>query len=198
MAFQVSRMPSCQLLPGSNLLSSASCGATFAESPSAAEGRAPSGCIDNWLSALGSQLRVAVSATPAAGTAPLTVAFNGSVTGASTVEYNWSFGDGAHGASESHVNHTYTTAGYYLVTLTVSNGTSVASNETAVIVNGLVSTHWTPTQLVLVVALAVVAALIVAFIVDWLWRARRPPIPRALVARNLSEDLPASRPGNRP
>jgi len=59
------------------------------------------------------------SATPTSGEAPLTVQFTDESTG-SPASWLWDFGDGST-ASEQNVSHTYTSAGNYTVTLTVSN-----------------------------------------------------------------------------
>ncbi len=61
---------------------------------------------------------------PASGTAPLTVAFSGAATDpeAAPLSYSWAFGNGAT-ASGANVSYTYTTAGSYNATLSVSDGT---------------------------------------------------------------------------
>jgi len=59
------------------------------------------------------------TAAPTSGMAPLTVNFSDTSTGAPTA-WSWTFGDGGTSA-ERHPTHTYTTAGSYAVTLTVSN-----------------------------------------------------------------------------
>jgi len=58
------------------------------------------------------------SATPTAGTNPLTVSFTDSSTGDVT-GWSWTFGDGATSTLQ-HPNHTYTAAGTYTVSLTAS------------------------------------------------------------------------------
>ena len=57
--------------------------------------------------------------TPTRGTAPLSVRFTDTSTGAATA-WNWSFGDGATSTDQDPV-HTYTAAGTYTVTLNASN-----------------------------------------------------------------------------
>jgi len=59
------------------------------------------------------------SATPLTGTAPLLVAFSDNSTDGPT-NWSWSFGDG-NASSAQNPSHTYTAAGTYSVTLTVSN-----------------------------------------------------------------------------
>ncbi|KKH49928.1 PKD domain-containing protein [Methanosarcina sp. 1.H.A.2.2] len=61
----------------------------------------------------------AFSASPASGKAPLSVSFTDQSTGAPTSR-KWTFGDGTHSTGENPV-HTYSKAGLYSVTLTVSN-----------------------------------------------------------------------------
>jgi YVTN family beta-propeller protein len=61
----------------------------------------------------------AFSASPVSGKAPLKVQFTDQSTGAPT-EWKWNFGDGTHSTGENPV-HTYTKAGSYSITLTVSN-----------------------------------------------------------------------------
>ncbi|AKB80284.1 cell surface protein [Methanosarcina horonobensis HB-1 = JCM 15518] len=61
----------------------------------------------------------AFSASPTSGNAPLNVTFTDSSTG-SPVAWNWNFGDGT-SSTEKNPAHTYSTAGNYTVTLTVTN-----------------------------------------------------------------------------
>ena len=78
-----------------------------------------------YVHVLSETLSVAVSATPLAGVAPLTVAFSGSVTGGTGtyVELRWTFGNGATGSGSS-VQYTYADPGHYYAEFTVedSNG----------------------------------------------------------------------------
>jgi PKD repeat protein len=60
------------------------------------------------------------SADPVSGAPPLAVAFTDKSTGAMPLAYQWTFGDGGTSAAASPA-HTYTAAGVYTVTLTVSN-----------------------------------------------------------------------------
>nr|MDA3871353.1 choice-of-anchor J domain-containing protein [Candidatus Neomarinimicrobiota bacterium] len=66
-------------------------------------------------------------ATPTTGTAPLGVTFTDTSNGIAT-SWNWHFGDGD-SSSSNNPSHTYTTAGNYSVSLTVSDGTN-ESTET--------------------------------------------------------------------
>lgn len=57
-----------------------------------------------------------------AGNVPVTISFNASTsTSSSTATYTWDFGDGSATATGVTTSHTYTTAGRYLVTLTVKD-----------------------------------------------------------------------------
>ncbi len=75
-------------------------------------------------------------ATPTSGTAPLTVAFNGSGStdpDGDPLTYAWSFGDGTQGSGVS-VSHTYSTSGLYAAALTVDDGRGGTHNAEVVIV----------------------------------------------------------------
>ena len=79
-----------------------------------------------------------LSASTNGGVAPLAVTFNGSgstaASGNSIASYTWSFGDGST-ASGSTASHSFTTAGTYSTTLTVTDNrglTSTASKTTTV------------------------------------------------------------------
>jgi PKD repeat protein len=73
------------------------------------------------------------SAAPTSGAPPLPVQFTDTSTGGPTA-WTWTFGDGASSAAQNP-NHTYSTAGTYSVTLTVSNS---VGNDT-VTKTGLIS-----------------------------------------------------------
>ena len=73
-----------------------------------------------------------MTATPASGTAPLSVAFDGSTStdaDGSIVSYAWTFGDGG-SATGPTANHTYSTAGSYTARLTVSDNQSATGTTT--------------------------------------------------------------------
>jgi PKD repeat protein len=60
------------------------------------------------------------SATPVSGAPPLVVVFTDLSTGSTPRTYMWNFGDGSI-STNANPTHTYTTAGVYAVTLTVTN-----------------------------------------------------------------------------
>ena len=74
-----------------------------------------------------------VSASPNAGTGPLTVQFSSA--GSSDpyglpLTYSWNFGDGSPVNTTANPSHIYTTNGTYTATLTVSNGTQTGTATT--------------------------------------------------------------------
>src|SRR6185312_4173697 len=83
----------------------------------------------NWMDFLGKGVtenappKVSAVATPATGTAPVTVAFDGTATdeeGDTPLTYAWDFGDGTT-ADTLDASHTYKTAGNFTATLTVTD-----------------------------------------------------------------------------
>ncbi|MEV4345024.1 ThuA domain-containing protein [Actinoplanes sp. NPDC049596] len=83
----------------------------------------------NWMDFLGRGVtenappKVSAVATPATGTAPVTVAFDGTATDAeddTPLTYAWDFGDGGTAATLD-AEHTYRTAGNFTATLTVTD-----------------------------------------------------------------------------
>ena len=77
-----------------------------------------------------------LSAAPASGDAPITVAFNASSTdvdGDAVGSYRFNFGDGSPEVTQSTPNasHTYYTPGYYTATVVVSDANGAASANTA-------------------------------------------------------------------
>ncbi|GLY93850.1 ThuA domain-containing protein [Actinoplanes sp. NBRC 103695] len=89
----------------------------------------------NWMDFLGRGVtenappRVSAVATPAAGTTPLTVAFDGTATdeeGDTPLTYAWDFGDGGT-ADTLDASHTYRTPGTVTATLTVTDSRGAKS-----------------------------------------------------------------------
>jgi chitinase len=87
------------------------------------------------VTADGGDVNADFTASTTSGTAPLTVTFNATTStcaGAGIVAYQWSFGDGA-SATGATTSHTYSTAGTYIVTLTVVDDLGRSDTETVVI-----------------------------------------------------------------
>jgi len=89
------------------------------------------------------------NATPAVGDAPLATRLTGSATGGKApLTYTWDFGDGTTGTQQSP-SHTYSVAGTYTATETISDGSGQVSHATAAVTvyPGLtVSASVTPTS----------------------------------------------------
>ncbi len=87
----------------------------------------------------GNQAPVArASATPTSGALPLAVQFDGSASSdpeGGTLSYAWSFGDGASGTGATP-SHTYSTAGQYKATLTVTDPGGLTSAASTTITAG--------------------------------------------------------------
>jgi len=76
-------------------------------------------------------LSASASGAPTTGNAPLNVSFTGSATGGTApYSYSWNFGDGATSTAQNP-SHTYTAAGTYTATLTVTDSSSPAMKATA-------------------------------------------------------------------
>ncbi|MEV4541816.1 ThuA domain-containing protein [Micromonospora echinaurantiaca] len=92
----------------------------------------------NWMDFLGRGVTenappvVTATASPATGTAPVTVAFDGTATdaeGDTPLTYAWDFGDGGT-ASALDTTHTYTSPGTFTATLTVTDSKGARSYTT--------------------------------------------------------------------
>src|SRR4030042_5095896 len=87
-----------------------------------------------------SQLVATASASPTSGQAPLAVNFTGSATGGtSPYSYSWTFGDGGTSTYQNPA-HTYSSAGNYTATLTVTDSSSRTASATASVTVGPVIT----------------------------------------------------------
>ncbi|MEH1167932.1 ThuA domain-containing protein [Micromonospora sp. CPCC 205539] len=92
----------------------------------------------NWMDFIGRGVTenappaVTATATPATGTAPVTVAFDGTATdaeGDTPLTYAWDFGDGGT-ATTVDASHTYTSPGTFTATLTVTDSKGAKSYAT--------------------------------------------------------------------
>jgi PKD repeat protein len=109
-----------------------------------------------------------ITSSTAAGAAPLQVSFNGSdstpASGTTIVSYAWSFGDGASG-SGAMVAHSFTAAGTYTATLTVtdSQGRTGTASTPVVVTAPVATTNKAPTAAATATPTAGTAPLTVQF-----------------------------------
>jgi PKD repeat protein len=79
-------------------------------------------------------LSAKAGASPTTGNAPLNVSFTGSASGGlAPYSYSWNFGDGTAAGTTQNPNHTYSTAGTYTATLTVTDSASPAKTATSTV-----------------------------------------------------------------
>ncbi len=77
-------------------------------------------------------LTATAAGTPTTGNAPLKVSFTGSASGGTApYSYSWNFGDGSAASTVQSPSHTYSNAGTYPATLTVTDSSSPAKSATA-------------------------------------------------------------------
>jgi PKD repeat protein len=80
-----------------------------------------------------SQLMASATGSPTSGQAPLTVNFTGSASGGtSPYSYRWTFGDGGSSTAQNP-SHTYSSAGSYAATLTVTDSASSTNSKSVTI-----------------------------------------------------------------
>src|SRR5581483_7409257 len=85
---------------------------------------------DLWIQG-STPLSAAAGGSPTTGNAPLSVSFTGSATGGTApYSYSWNFGDSSTSTSQNP-SHTYTAAGTYKATLTVTDSASPAHTATS-------------------------------------------------------------------
>ena len=80
-----------------------------------------------------STLKANLNANPLEGVSPLPVTFNATLSTGTIVSYNWVFGDGNIGTGNI-VNHTFTSAGNYTVTLKTTDDKGAFDQHTASVV----------------------------------------------------------------
>lgn len=82
---------------------------------------------------------VTITADPTTGTIPLEVTFTTSVTDdGEIVSYGWNFGDG-YNSTEANTTHTYTTAGTYTATVTVTDDEGAIGTASVVITSNSIN-----------------------------------------------------------
>ena len=88
---------------------------------------------DFWIQGT-TPLTAAAAGTPTTGNAPLNVSFTGSAQGGTApYTYSWNFGDGSAASTAQNPSHTYTAAGTYDATLTVTDRSSPAKTATSIV-----------------------------------------------------------------
>jgi len=88
---------------------------------------------DFWIQGT-TPLSAAATGTPTTGNAPLNVSFTGSAQGGTApYTYSWNFGDGSAASTAQNPSHTYTAAGTYNATLTVTDISSPAKTASAIV-----------------------------------------------------------------
>ncbi|MBO0867833.1 MAG: PKD domain-containing protein [Micromonosporaceae bacterium] len=86
---------------------------------------------DLWIQGA-TPLSATASGTPTTGNAPLSVSFTGSATGGTApYSYSWNFGDGSAPSTVQNPSHTYSAAGTYTATLTVTDSAAPANTATS-------------------------------------------------------------------
>jgi PKD repeat protein len=84
------------------------------------------------VSAVGNPLTATASAVPTSGQVPLNVSFTGSASGGTPpYSYSWNFGDGSATSTAQNPSHTYSNAGNYTATLTVTDSASPPGTATS-------------------------------------------------------------------
>lgn len=94
-----------------------------------AGGTAPTGTSGGGTTTGSTPLTTSISATPTSGPAPLAVVFTSTASGGTVSSYSWSFGDGT-SSTEANPKKTYSTAGTYTVSLTVTSTTGAKTTAT--------------------------------------------------------------------
>ncbi|MEY9836644.1 PKD domain-containing protein [Streptacidiphilus sp. EB103A] len=86
------------------------------------------------VSAVGNPLAASASATPTSGQVPLNVSFTGTATGGTPAySYSWNFGDGSAAGTTQNPTHTYSAAGTYTATLTVTDSAAPAKTASSTV-----------------------------------------------------------------
>jgi PKD repeat protein len=105
--------------------------ATLTVTDSSSPAKTATSSVTIKVSAVGNPLTATASATPTSGQIPLNVAFTGTAAGGTPpYSYSWAFGDGATSTAQNP-SHSYTAAGTYAATLTVTDSSFPAKTATS-------------------------------------------------------------------
>jgi PKD repeat protein len=106
--------------------------ATLTVTDSSSPAKTATSTVTTTVSAVGNPLAATASATPTSGQTPLSVAFSGVATGGTPpYSYSWNFGDGSAVSTAQNPSHTYSAAGTFNATLTVTDSSSPAETATS-------------------------------------------------------------------
>ena len=108
--------------------------ATLTVTDSSSPAKTATSSVTVTVSAVGNPLSATASGNPTSGQIPLTVAFTGTATGGNPpYSYSWNFGDGSAASTTQNPSHTYSNAGTYNATLTVTDSSSPAKTATSTV-----------------------------------------------------------------
>ncbi len=108
--------------------------ATLTVTDSASPANTATSTVTVKVSAVGSPLTATASALPTSGQIPLNASFTGSASGGTPpYSYSWDFGDGSATSTAQDPSHTYTNAGTYTATLTVTDSASPANTASSTV-----------------------------------------------------------------
>jgi PKD repeat protein len=108
--------------------------ATLTVTDSASPANTATSTVTVKVSAVGSPLTATASALPTSGQVPLNVSFTGSASGGTPpYSYSWNFGDGSATSTAQNPSHTYSAAGNYTATLTVTDSAAPAHTASSTV-----------------------------------------------------------------
>ncbi len=108
--------------------------ATLTVTDSASPANTATSQVTTNVSAVGNPLAASASANPTSGQTPLAVNFTGTATGGTPAyHYSWNFGDGSATSTTQNPSHTYSNAGTFTATLTVTDSASPANTASSTV-----------------------------------------------------------------